>query len=224
VSSRHGLQQLTAPSYRQLMGRVGPEPEGPGPSLLAERPCPVPASRRRSVGFTQPSTSARLKRYVRPSRRYGNPRSFPTRRSPRAGCPAACRARRSRGTPHTPPAPRVGPMATPPVPEGRTQGQHRPAALFSTGAGRQGEPGRRRALRRVSPCSWTKVCHESRREVNRNPISGFVCSYQSCAFRLTTSRCGSEALPPVFVRTRPGRTGPNDAFSPWWPPCTGVQS
>jgi hypothetical protein len=47
VSSRHGLQQLTAPSYRQLMGRVGPEPEGPGPSLLAERPCPVqrPAGR-----------------------------------------------------------------------------------------------------------------------------------------------------------------------------------
>ena len=41
---------------------------------------------------------------------------------------------------------------------------------------------------------------------------------------LITSRCRSEALPPVFVRTRPGRTWPNDAFSPWWPPRIGVES
>jgi hypothetical protein len=41
---------------------------------------------------------------------------------------------------------------------------------------------------------------------------------------LATSRCRSEALPLVFVRTRPGRTRPNDAFSPWWPPRIGVES
>jgi hypothetical protein len=46
----------------------------------------------------------------------------------------------------------------------------------------------------------------------------------SRARELTTSRCRSEALPPVFGRTRPGRTWPNDAFSPWWPPRIGVES